>query len=74
MRYEPDGSVTTIAEHYDGKRLNSPNDVVVHPDGGIWFTDPPYGIRGDYEGSSAPSPKRRKPSTASIRSRAASRS
>ena len=34
----------------NGKRLNSPNDVVVHPDGGIWFTDPPYGIGGNYEG------------------------
>jgi gluconolactonase len=54
-RYEPDGSVTTIAERYDGKRLNSPNDVVVHPDGGVWFTDPPYGIRGDYEGNRAES-------------------
>lgn len=49
-RYEPDGTVTTIADRYDGKRLNSPNDVVVHPDGSIWFTDPSYGIRGDYEG------------------------
>lgn len=52
-RYEPDGTVTTIADRYDGKRLNSPNDVVVHPDGGIWFTDPAYGIRGDYEGRRA---------------------
>jgi gluconolactonase len=54
-RYEPDGSVTTVADRYDGKRLNSPNDVVVHPDGSIWFTDPPYGIRGDYEGDRAES-------------------
>ena len=54
-RYEYDGSVTTIAERYDDKRLNSPNDVVVHPDGGIWFTDPIYGIRGDYEGYRAES-------------------
>ena len=49
-RYEIDGSITTIADRYDGKRLNSPNDVVVHPDGSIWFTDPPYGIGGNYEG------------------------
>ena len=54
-RYEPDGSVTTIADKFNGKRLNSPNDVVVHPDGSIWFTDPPYGIRGDYEGNRAES-------------------
>ena len=49
-RYEPSGEVTVIADSYDGKRLNSPNDVVVHPDRSIWFTDPPYGIRGNYEG------------------------
>jgi len=49
-RYEPNGSVTVIADKYQGKRLNSPNDIVVHPDGGIWFTDPIYGIRGYYEG------------------------
>jgi gluconolactonase len=54
-RYEMNGSVTTIAERFDGKRLNSPNDVVVHPDGSIWFTDPTYGIRGNYEGSRAQS-------------------
>src|SRR5262245_25073310 len=52
-RYEPDGAVTTIADKINGKRLNSPNDVVVHPDGGIWFTEPPYGIAGDYEGVTA---------------------
>ena len=55
VRYEYDGTVTVIADSFDGKRLNSPNDVVVHPDGGIWFTDPPYGIRGNYEGSRAES-------------------
>src|SRR5580765_8318259 len=55
VRYEPNGTVTVIAEKFQGKRLNSPNDVVVHPDGGIWFTDPPYGIRGNYEGFKADS-------------------
>jgi gluconolactonase len=43
VRYENDGSVTLIADMYQGKRLNSPNDVVAHQDGSIWFTDPPYG-------------------------------
>ncbi len=42
-RYELDGSVTVIADSYNGKRLNSPNDIVPHPDGSYWFTDPPYG-------------------------------
>ena len=55
VRYEYNGEVTVIAESFEGKRLNSPNDVVVHPDGGIWFTDPPYGIRGNYEGFRAES-------------------
>jgi gluconolactonase len=50
VRYEHSGAVTVIADRYEGKRLNSPNDVVVHQDGSIWFTDPPYGIRGNYEG------------------------
>ena len=49
-RYEPNGTVTVIAEKYNGKFLNAPNDIVVHPDGGIWFTDPGYGILGNYEG------------------------
>jgi gluconolactonase len=49
VRYEHDGSVTVIAEAYDGKPLNSPNDVVPHRDGSYWFTDPPYG-RSLYEG------------------------
>src|ERR1700722_18450805 len=48
-RYELDGSATIIADNYDGKRLNSPNDVVPHPDGSLWFTDPPYGSQF-YEG------------------------
>ena len=43
VRYEHDSSATVIADAYDGKRLNSPNDVVAHPDGSYWFTDPPYG-------------------------------
>jgi gluconolactonase len=50
VRYEPNGQTTVIAERFEGKRLNSPNDIVVHPDGNIWFTDPPYGIAGNYEG------------------------
>jgi gluconolactonase len=53
-RTEPDGSVTTIADSHKGKRLNSPNDVVVKSDGSIWFTDPDYGILSDYEGFKAP--------------------
>jgi gluconolactonase len=47
--------LTVIAEKYQGKRLNSPNDIVVHPDGSIWFTDPKYGIQGNYEGFKADS-------------------
>jgi gluconolactonase len=43
VRYEHDGSMTIIADNYQGKALNSPNDIAVHPDGGIWFTDPLYG-------------------------------
>jgi len=50
VRYESNGTVTVIADKFQGRRLNSPNDAVVHPDGGIWFTDPSYGIRGNYEG------------------------
>lgn len=52
-RTEPDGSITVVASHYDGKRLNSPNDVVVKSDGTVWFTDPTYGIMSDYEGYKA---------------------
>ncbi len=54
-RTEHDGSITVIASHYNGKRFNSPNDVVVKSDGSIWFTDPAYGIDSDYEGHKADS-------------------
>jgi gluconolactonase len=50
VRYEYDGSETVLAERYDGKRFNAPNDVVAHPDGSIWFTDPGYGLGSWYEG------------------------
>ena len=52
-RTEPDGSITVIADGFEGSRLNSPNDVVVKSDGAIWFTDPHYGIITDYEGHKA---------------------
>ena len=54
-RTEHSGEVTTLASHYDGKLLNSPNDVIVKRDGSIWFTDPDYGIMSDYEGRKSPS-------------------
>jgi gluconolactonase len=54
-RTEHDGSITVLASHHEGKRLNSPNDVVVKSDGSIWFTDPAYGIDTDYEGHKAES-------------------
>ncbi|MBV7522530.1 SMP-30/gluconolactonase/LRE family protein [Ensifer sp. ENS12] len=54
-RTEHDGSITTVADRWNGKRLNSPNDVVVRSDGSIWFTDPAYGIESDYEGHKAES-------------------
>lgn len=54
IRLEADGSITTLADRHDGKRLNSPNDVVVKSDGSVWFTDPDYGILSDYEGYKAP--------------------
>jgi gluconolactonase len=50
IRTEPDGTITTLADRHDGKRLNSPNDVVCKSDGSIWFTDPPFGLLGYYEG------------------------
>ena len=49
-RTETDGTITVLADRFADKRLNSPNDVVVHSDGGIWFSDPHYGIETDYEG------------------------
>ena len=52
-RTEHDGSITVLADRYEGLRLNSPNDVVVKSDGSIWFSDPTYGIDGDYEGQLA---------------------
>jgi gluconolactonase len=54
-RTEADGTVTVLADRFEGKRFNSPNDVVVKSDGTIWFTDPPYGILTDYEGFRAQS-------------------
>lgn len=53
LRTEFDGTVTVLADRYRGARLNSPNDVVVKSDGSIWFTDPHYGIKSDYEGERA---------------------
>ncbi len=50
-RTEHDGSITIIADRFEGKRFNSPNDVVVKSDGSIWFSDPSYGIESDYEGN-----------------------
>ena len=54
-RTEYDGSITVILDRFDGKRLNSPNDVIVKSDGSIWFSDPAFGILGNYEGEKAPS-------------------
>lgn len=51
VRYELNGQVTVLAAEFEGKPLNAPNDVVVHPDSGVWFTDPGYGSMGDYEGN-----------------------
>ena len=49
-RTEYDGTITVLMDRFDGKPLNSPNDIVVKSDGSIWFTDPPFGILGNYEG------------------------
>jgi gluconolactonase len=55
VRYEHSGKVTVLAERFDGKELNAPNDAVVHPnDGSIWFTDPGYGSLMEYEGNRLP--------------------
>jgi gluconolactonase len=54
VRYEYDGTTTVLAETWQGKRLNAPNDAVVHPSGDIWFTDPGYGSLMHYEGNKAP--------------------
>ena len=53
VRTEHDGSITVLIDRFAGKRLNAPNDVVVKSDGSIWFTDPPFGLMGDYEGNRA---------------------
>ena len=54
VRYEHDGSITVLADKFDGKSLNAPNDGVVHPNGDIWFSDPGYGSLMNYEGQKAP--------------------
>jgi gluconolactonase len=54
VRTEYDGSLSVLMERWQGKRLNSPNDVVVKSDGSIWFTDPHFGLLGNYEGNVAP--------------------
>jgi gluconolactonase len=51
VRYEHNGKVTILADNWQGKPFNAPNDLVVHPDGGIWFTDPGYGTMVNYEGN-----------------------
>ena len=53
VRYEHDGTTTVLADMFEGKPFNSPNDAVVHPNGSVWFTDPPYGTQfvGGYEGN-----------------------
>ncbi len=55
VRYEYDGAVTVLADKFDGKPFNAPNDAVVHPNGDIWFTDPGYGSLMNYEGNKAKS-------------------
>ncbi len=58
VRYELNGAITILADRFEGKRLNSPNDAVPHPDGSVWFTDPPYGgqmYEGAPDGAGGPS-------------------
>ncbi len=55
VRTEHDGSLTVLADSYQGKRLNSPNDIICQSDGTVWFTDPPFGIAGHWEGDFAES-------------------
>ena len=52
-RTEHDGTITVLMDNYQGKKLNAPNDIVVHSDGAIWFSDPGYGIMSNYEGHKA---------------------
>ena len=72
VRFEYDGAITVLADSYNGKPLNSPNDVVVKSDGSVWFTDPTFGILGYYEGHRAesenkPAVYRRKDKSTTIR-------
>jgi gluconolactonase len=53
-RTEHDGAINVLLDRFQGKRLNAPNDLAVHSDGAIWFTDPGYGIMSNYEGHKAP--------------------